>query len=609
MKPDDQWQRITVNGREQCFSLADTEDYATGQMIPANWSNVDTCGKCADMDGCKDCAAIYTWEALILFALYFGYCLVMAKNEELAKSIDRKALALASMSGRSEKNMDDEKINPAADSSVKKAVQKVKLMADVTGEHTIKTRTSWRQGIWTMIMADESWAQQAEVHMVSHIPGSVNQTFKRVDTDGSGALCRDELKQVLQDLREKAGGDPGLVTDDAVTMMFQEIASKTQSWDKSKPEEVSLVEFHEWYQLSSQRIDDQVTTKFFEIDTDDSGELDKSEIGQLLESCKGTTPSAAEIDELWTEMIDVDRDSDGGGDNKISLGEFLIWYNSSEYFTAWVKMQEETSGLIPLSLSFPSKGSVVAKVLWVVMLPLNAAMFFTIPDVRRGIMSLRCPEGKKPGDQITAKVEKPMWARHKVISCTVPEGVSENELFNPPGAIDWEIFYPMGFVMAIVWVGIFSYMMVDWATTAGCVFGIPDAVMGLTFLAAGTSVPDLLTSVIVAQQGKGDMAVSSSIGSNIFDVLVGLPLPWLAYGLMNDDTPGYVGVEAPTLFVSLGLLLFMVALVIGLIASSNWRMSKQLGYSMFGLYFLFVCQDLMRTYELGPFKATKAAGC
>jgi len=51
--------------------------------------------------------------------------------------------------------------------------------------------------------------------------------------------------------------------------------------------------------------------------------------------------------------------------------------------------------------------------------------------------------------------------------------------------------------------------------------------MGLTFLAAGTSIPDLLSSVIVARQGAGDMAVSSSIGSNIFDVLVGLPLPWL----------------------------------------------------------------------------------
>lgn len=45
--------------------------------------------------------------------------------------------------------------------------------------------------------------------------------------------------------------------------------------------------------------------------------------------------------------------------------------------------------------------------------------------------------------------------------------------------------------------------------------------MGLTFLAAGTSIPDLITSVLVARKGLGDMAVSSSVGSNIFDVAVG----------------------------------------------------------------------------------------
>ena len=47
-------------------------------------------------------------------------------------------------------------------------------------------------------------------------------------------------------------------------------------------------------------------------------------------------------------------------------------------------------------------------------------------------------------------------------------------------------------------------------------------IMGLTLIAAGTSVPDLITSVIVARKGLGDMAVSSSLGSNLFDICVGL---------------------------------------------------------------------------------------
>jgi Ca2+/Na+ antiporter len=50
--------------------------------------------------------------------------------------------------------------------------------------------------------------------------------------------------------------------------------------------------------------------------------------------------------------------------------------------------------------------------------------------------------------------------------------------------------------------------------------------MGITIIAAGTTTPDVLGSLAVARQGHGDMAISSSIGSNVFDILIGLPLPW-----------------------------------------------------------------------------------
>lgn len=55
----------------------------------------------------------------------------------------------------------------------------------------------------------------------------------------------------------------------------------------------------------------------------------------------------------------------------------------------------------------------------------------------------------------------------------------------------------------------------------GETFWVTEEIMGLTILAAGTSIPDLITSVIVARKGLGDMAVSSSVGSNIFDITVG----------------------------------------------------------------------------------------
>lgn len=361
---------------------------------------------------------------------------------------------------------------------------------------------------------------------------------------------------------------------------------------------VSREEFKSWYTDSTQRINDAVTAKFTEIDVDASGTLDKDEIKLLLESSKGKPPTADEVDDLWTEMLSNDR-SGGDNDGKISLSEFLEWYNSSEYFTAWVHLQEETPETVPLNIGFPSKSSIISKVLWIIMLPVNLSMFLTIPDVRRQKPQCRCPEDKSGGDTVTIMVERPkhMHAAGKMITCMIPEGVGPDQLFIPPNAgCDWESLYPIAFVAAIAWVGIFSYAMVDWASTIGCVLGIPDAVMGLTFLAAGTSVPDLLTSVVVAKQGRGDMAVSSSIGSNIFDVLIGLPLPWLVYGMVNDKTPGYVGVQAPTLFFSLIILLVMIMVVVSIIHFSGWKMTKTLGYSMFVLYALFVMQDLARTY-------------
>uniref|UniRef100_A0A8C1K1D7 Solute carrier family 24 member 4b n=1 Tax=Cyprinus carpio TaxID=7962 RepID=A0A8C1K1D7_CYPCA len=90
----------------------------------------------------------------------------------------------------------------------------------------------------------------------------------------------------------------------------------------------------------------------------------------------------------------------------------------------------------------------------------------------------------------------------------------------------WERCFMLSFILSTVWIAVFSYFMVWMVTIIGYTLGIPDVIMGITFLAAGTSVPDCIASLIVARQGLGDMAVSNTIGSNVFDILVGLGVPW-----------------------------------------------------------------------------------
>ncbi|XP_064032818.1 sodium/potassium/calcium exchanger 2 isoform X3 [Pogoniulus pusillus] len=152
-------------------------------------------------------------------------------------------------------------------------------------------------------------------------------------------------------------------------------------------------------------------------------------------------------------------------------------------------------------------------------------------------------------------------------------------------------FFPITFFGSISWIAFFSYLMVWWAHQVGETIGISEEIMGLTILAAGTSIPDLITSVIVARKGLGDMAVSSSVGSNIFDITVGLPLPWLLYAVINSFSP--VTVSSNGLFCAIVLLFIMLLFVILSIAFCKWKMNKILGFLMFGLYFVFLIVSVL----------------
>ncbi|XP_076003096.1 sodium/potassium/calcium exchanger 1-like [Genypterus blacodes] len=152
-------------------------------------------------------------------------------------------------------------------------------------------------------------------------------------------------------------------------------------------------------------------------------------------------------------------------------------------------------------------------------------------------------------------------------------------------------YFVMTFIGSILWIAVFSYLMVWWAHQVGETMGISEEIMGLTILAAGTSIPDLITSVIVARKGLGDMAVSSSVGSNIFDITVGLPVPWLIFSFLHDGAP--VTVRSNGLFCAIVLLFLMLLFVIISIAVCRWKMSKKLGLTMFLLYFVFLVLSVL----------------
>ncbi|MGH0146760.1 UNVERIFIED_CONTAM: hypothetical protein FKN15_037571, partial [Acipenser sinensis] len=200
--------------------------------------------------------------------------------------------------------------------------------------------------------------------------------------------------------------------------------------------------------------------------------------------------------------------------------------------------EEEEGGVFQ---PFHIPGGLCARVKWLVSWPLSLLLFFTVPN------------------------------------CMQPR---------------WESWFMATFAMSTLWIGIFSYIMVWMMTLISYTLGIPDVIMGITFLAAGTSVPDCMASLIVARQGMGDMAVSNSIGSNIFDILLGLGFPWAMQTLVVDYGSS-VFINSKGLLYSVILLLASVFLTVLSVHLNNWKLDRKLGLGTLSLYTVFLLCSIL----------------
>lgn len=149
------------------------------------------------------------------------------------------------------------------------------------------------------------------------------------------------------------------------------------------------------------------------------------------------------------------------------------------------------------------------------------------------------------------------------------------------------------FTVSLMFIGGFSLFLVYCVEILGEVLHIHVIVMGFTLLAAGTSIPDAVSSVAVARAGEGDMAVSSSIGSNIFDILVGLPIPWMVKIVFvdlaaNGIKGSTVKIQSEYIVLYVLILIVMVFCVVLSIHCLGWVLNRTLGIGMALLYAVFL---------------------
>ena len=133
------------------------------------------------------------------------------------------------------------------------------------------------------------------------------------------------------------------------------------------------------------------------------------------------------------------------------------------------------------------------------------------------------------------------FKEQKALKMEVPQGTVEEKREEQPTGGRIAVWYAgmkkrVWFLIVLTLVGLGMVvgggtLLVDSATFIAEYFGVQQRVIGLTVVAIGTSLPELVTSVVAAKKGETDIAVGNVIGSNIFNVLLVAGVSSLFYPL------------------------------------------------------------------------------
>ena len=135
------------------------------------------------------------------------------------------------------------------------------------------------------------------------------------------------------------------------------------------------------------------------------------------------------------------------------------------------------------------------------------------------------------------------------------------------------IVFIVGGIVAIKFGGDF---VVNGASTVAAKLGLSQNLIGLTIVACGTSLPELVTSVVAARKNELDMALGNVIGSNIFNILMVL-------GVASAINP--VALIRENIIDIVILIVF--SLIVWIYAATKQRISRKEGISMVCLYLIY----------------------
>lgn len=146
--------------------------------------------------------------------------------------------------------------------------------------------------------------------------------------------------------------------------------------------------------------------------------------------------------------------------------------------------------------------------------------------------------------------------------------------------------YPKSFLYIVGGAAAIAFggnLTVDAASRIAVELGMSQNLVGLTIVAIGTSLPELVTSVVAARKNEVDMAVGNAVGSNIFNILMVL-------GISSVISPvSLIGENMVDIFVLIG-----ASLIVWGFAVTGKKVTRTEGISMVCLYLIYSAYIILR---------------
>lgn len=132
-------------------------------------------------------------------------------------------------------------------------------------------------------------------------------------------------------------------------------------------------------------------------------------------------------------------------------------------------------------------------------------------------------------------------------------------------------------VVGIIAIVLGSNFVVNSATNIAEELGVSERIIGLTIIALGTSLPELVTSMVATKKGEYDIAIGNVVGSNIFNIGVVLGIPISIFGSINVGTFSYIDL----------IFFFLAAFMLFVFSANDYKIRKIEGLMLLFMFLVY----------------------